>query len=69
MSPYIVQILFLLAGIMALLASIRNWDWFFNSHNASFIVRNFGRNRARLFYGILGFILIVMSLVVRYSSN
>ena len=57
-GQYIVQGIFALAGIISLLASLLNWNWFFTTRNAQTIVRNVGRNRARLFYGILGVILI-----------
>ena len=54
MSPqYFVQGLFALAGIVSILAAVLNWDWFFNTQNVQFIVKNVGRKRARLFYGIL----------------
>lgn len=60
-GQYIVQGIFALAGATALLASLFNWEWFFSTRNAQTIVRNAGRNRARLFYGILGVILIGMT--------
>ena len=60
-GQYIVQGIFALAGIVSLLASLLNWDWFFTTRNAQTIVRNVGRNRARLFYGILGIIIIGMA--------
>jgi small neutral amino acid transporter SnatA (MarC family) len=56
-GQYIVQGIFALAGIISLLASLLNWN-----RNAQTIVRNVGRNRARLFYGILGVILIGMAI-------
>ncbi len=59
---YIVQGLFVLGGTISLLASILNWDWFFTARNAQTIIRNVGRNRARLFYGILGIIVIGMAI-------
>ncbi|NDW13654.1 hypothetical protein D0T50_12245 [Bacteroides sp. 214] len=63
MSPhYFVQGLFLLAGVVALLAALLNWNWFFTARNAQMIVRNVGRGRARLFYGVLGLIMIGMAL-------
>jgi small neutral amino acid transporter SnatA (MarC family) len=63
MGPhYFVQGLFVLTGIIALLASALNWDWFFRAQNAQFIVRRAGRKRARLLYGILGLILIGMAI-------
>ncbi len=68
MSPYIVQLLFFLAGLVSILAASLDWDWFFNSQNARFFVHRFGRKRARLFYGILGFMLIIMSLLLIMST-
>ena len=56
-GQYIVQAIFALAGITSLLASLLNWNWFFTTRNAQTIVRNVGRGRARLFYGILALIL------------
>ena len=60
-GQYIVQGIFALAGLTALLAALLNWDWFFTARNAQLIVRNVGRSRARLFYGILGIIIIGMA--------
>ena len=51
-SQYFVQGIFATAGLIALLASILNWNWFFTAQNAQLIVRNVGRGRARLFYGL-----------------
>ncbi|MCI1648049.1 MAG: immunity 17 family protein [Bacteroides sp.] len=61
MSQYIIQFIFIVAGIIAVLAALLNWEWFFTAQNTQVIVKNVGRQRARLFYGILGFILISMS--------
>ena len=61
MSQYIIQGIFVVAGIIALLAAILDWDWFFTAQNTQFVVRNVGRRQARWFYGILGMILIGMS--------
>ena len=62
MAPqYFVQGIFATAGLIALLASILNWNWFFTAQNAPLIVRNVGRRRARLFYGLLGVIMIGMA--------
>ncbi len=62
MSQYIVQGIFAVAGIIALLAAILNWNWFFTTRNAQTIVRNVGRRQARWFYGVLGVILIGTSI-------
>lgn len=42
-SQYFVQGIFATAGLIALLASILNWNWFFTAQNAQLIVRNVGR--------------------------
>lgn len=55
---YIIQALFVLVGMLALLAALFNWDWFFTAHNTRFIVVNAGRKRARLFYAAIGLLMI-----------
>lgn len=61
MSQYIIQGIFALAGITSLLAAVLDWEWFFTARNTQFAVRSVGRKRARIFYGVLGVILIAMS--------
>ena len=41
-----------------LLAALLDWEWFFTARNSQFIVQNVGRRQARLFYGVLGLLLI-----------
>lgn len=55
---YLIQGIFVGVGILTILASFFNWDWFFRSQNTQFIVRNVGRRRARLFYAALGILMI-----------
>ncbi|WP_308759381.1 immunity 17 family protein [uncultured Bacteroides sp.] len=62
MSQYIVQGIFAVTGIIALLAALSDWDWFFTARNTQFIVQNVGRRQARWFYGVLGVILIGTSI-------
>ena len=57
-SQYLIQGIFAVAGIISLLAALLDWNWFCTAHNTQFIVRNVGRRQARLFYGVLGLILI-----------
>lgn len=61
MSQYIVQGIFAAAGIVSLLAALLDWEWFFTARNTQFIVQNVGRGQARLFYGVLGLILVGMA--------
>ena len=49
---YLIQAIFVLVGLLSVLAA------FFTAHNTQFIVSNAGRQRARLFYAILGLLMI-----------
>ncbi|MDR0988124.1 MAG: immunity 17 family protein [Prevotellaceae bacterium] len=62
MSHYLMPLIFGATGLVALLAAWLNWDWFFSARNTAFIVKTAGRKRARLFYGLLGVLLLAMSL-------
>lgn len=55
---YLLQGIFVLVGLLAILAALFNWNWFFTAHNTQFIVSNVGRSRARLFYALLGALMI-----------
>ena len=55
---YTLQFIFILVGLLALLASLFNWNWFFTARNTQFIFSNAGRKRARLFYASLGLLMI-----------
>ena len=55
---YFIQGIFAIVGLLAILASLFNWDWFFQSQNTQFIVKNVGRKQARLFYAVLGILMI-----------
>lgn len=55
---YIIQSVFVIVGLLSLGASVFNCDWFFNAQNSQFIVRNIGRNYARLFYAVIGLAMI-----------
>ena len=59
---YIIQGIFVVVGLLAILASLFNWDWFFQSQNSQFIVKNVGRKQARLFYAFLGILMIATAI-------
>ncbi len=63
-AQHFVQILFSITGVLSLLAAIFNWEWFFSTNNVQFLIRNFGRNKTRLFYGVLGIILCSSSMLL-----
>jgi hypothetical protein len=54
-----------LSGLFSLVASICNWNFFFENRKAYLFVKLFGRNGARVFYGLLGLALIVAGFIVR----
>lgn len=55
---YFIQGIFVCVGLLAVLAALFNWDWFFTASNTQFVVSNVGRPRARLFYALLGLMMI-----------
>ena len=55
---YLIQGIFVLVGLLAILASWFNWNWFFKAQNTQSLVKNVGRKQARLFYAVLGLLMI-----------
>lgn len=55
---YCIQGLFVLVGLLSVLAAICNWNWFFTAQNTQFIVRNVGRKQARWFYALIGILMM-----------
>ena len=51
-------------GIFCIWASVTEQEWFFNHWRARPIVKLFGMNGAKIFYIVLGVLLIVMSLFI-----
>ena len=50
-----------LAGVFCLCAAALDWDFFFENFRARPFVRLFGRNGARVVYGLIGMLLVVAS--------
>ena len=55
---YLIQGISVIVGLLAIGAAIFDWDWFFQAQNTQLIVKNVGRERARLFYAVLGILMI-----------
>lgn len=51
-------------GFFAVAAAVMDWTWFMNHRKARFFIQLFGRNGARVFYGLLGFGLMVFGMVM-----
>ena len=56
----VTTIVFILAGAYVFLGGFFNWDWFMNSRKAGWIVRIVGRQGARVFYMLVGAVLITL---------
>ncbi len=52
-------------GLFSIVASIFNWDWYFENRKARMFVSLFGRTGARVFYIILGVFIIILSFNIR----
>ena len=55
-------IFFVFSGLFSILGAVKNWDFFMNNRKAYICVKLFGRNGARIFYGILGFVIAIIGL-------
>ena len=58
------DLLILLAGLLAMLAGILNWDWFIAQRRSAFLVTLLGRTGARLFFILLGVALTSVGLLL-----
>ena len=52
------------AGLFSICGAAFDWDWFINSRKAQLFVALFGRNGARIFYGILGTVIVIIGALV-----
>lgn len=57
-SEYFILVLFMALGVFSLVAAVFNIDWYFKTGGAMTFVRWFGRGGARVFYALLGIVLI-----------
>lgn len=62
MAEKFLFILFMLIGALSVAASVFNFEWFFKTNGAATFIRIFGYKGARVFYGILGLVLIRLGL-------
>lgn len=62
LSSTVILLLFVVGAVGAV-ASIYDWDWFFENGGAAWLVDRFGRDRARILCGSLGIVLVIVALV------
>lgn len=63
MSDVWMGIIVILVGLFTLGGAIGNWDWFMNNRRARFFVAILSRTGARIFYGILGALFVLLGLL------
>jgi len=51
-------------GAFAILASIFNWNFFFEHRKARLLMKLFGRTGTRIFYGIIGLFLFFVAYIM-----
>lgn len=61
MEKLLISIVLIGAGIFSILGGVFNWDFFFNNRKAELWVRIFKRNGARVFYVLIGILVIVLA--------
>ena len=59
----ILYVLLFIGGLITLLGAILNWTWIYRSKRSKSIVKSFGLTGARIIYGIIGFALMVLSVL------
>ncbi len=60
-------LLFMAPGLLSLAAAVSGCRWFLESRSASTARSFFGKNGARLYYGIVGLLLIVAGAVILFD--
>ena len=61
MLNVIAAIMFAILGVLSISAAIFNFKWFFTSENGKLFVKLFGKKGARIFYGIVGVLVLYMA--------
>lgn len=51
-------------GLFVSLSAVFNWDWYYQLHKARWIESICGRSGARVFFGVLGLVLIVLGAAI-----
>jgi hypothetical protein len=60
----VASVIFYFIGAFSAAAALLNWDWFFESSNASIFIKWFGRKGARWLYFIVGIMIIIVASII-----
>ena len=58
----VVFVMGILGGLFSIFCSVMNYNWFIESGKARFLLKLFGRTGTRIFYVLLGIIIIILLL-------
>ena len=58
-------LLLIAVGLLAVAGGLFNWDWYMTDRKAQFFVNILGRTGARVFYVLLGVVLIIVAVGLR----
>lgn len=67
MAETIAVILFVILGMLTLVASVFDMKWLFTSESGRFFVKLLGKRGARIFYGAVGILVLYMAYEVSKS--
>ena len=67
--PILIGCLIAVFGAFTIACAAGDWDWFMESRRARLFVRLFGRNGARIFYGLLGLAFVVGGAIVAFTKG
>lgn len=62
MNP--IGLLIVAGGMFSIAGAAFDWDWFMNSRKAAFLVAILSRTGARIFYLLLGLVLVTMGILL-----
>ena len=62
MNPF--GLILVAAGLFSICGAVFDWDFFINSRKARFYVSIFGRVGARIFYAILGLVIVILGALI-----
>ena len=66
MRDIIFSLLLILAGIFSVVCAAFDFDWFMNHRKAQYISKRIGRKGARIFYVVLGAVIIAFGVMSWY---
>ncbi|MDR2174805.1 MAG: immunity 17 family protein [Synergistaceae bacterium] len=60
--------LFALTGVFSAFCAMKDYEWFMGSRKAAFLVKIFGRKAARMFYIVLGLLLVAAGCAILLTT-